>query len=127
MSTEQNKAIVARLWEEVWHQGKIAVCDEIFVPAYADHEKQFRAYVQQALADLQVTIEDMIAEGDKVVTRYTFSGTHQGDFLGIPASGKPFTVTGIWIHRLADGRIIEGQRWGAWDALSFLKQVGYLP
>jgi steroid delta-isomerase-like uncharacterized protein len=76
--------------------------------------------------DIHFDVEDMIAEGDKVVSRYTVTGTHQGEFMGIPATGKPVKITTIWIHRLADGRIVEGRDWGEWDRLSLLEQLGAL-
>ena len=126
MSLHQNKAIVRRLWEEVWNQNNLAVCDEIFDEAYAAHEKGFRAYFHTVLPDSHHTIEDLLAEGDKVVTRFRVTGTHQGEFLGVPATGKPISVTGMWIHRLENGRIVEGRQWGEWDALGFLQQVGGL-
>ena len=127
MSLHQNKAIVRRLWEEVWNQNNLAVCDEIFDEAYAAHEKGFRAYFHTVLPDSHHTIEDLLAEGDKVVTRFRVTGTHQGEFLGVPATGKPISVTGMWIHRLENGRIVEGRQWGEWDALGFLQQVGAVP
>ncbi|MCB0144029.1 MAG: ester cyclase, partial [Caldilineaceae bacterium] len=71
MSTETNKAIVRRLWEEVWNQGNLSVCDEIFDADYAAHEKGFVPVLRAAFPDLHFTIEDMIAEDDKVVTRHT--------------------------------------------------------
>ena len=126
MSTQQNKAIVCRLWEEVWNQHNLAVCDEIFDEAYAAHEKGFRTYLHTVLPDSHHTIEDLIAEGDKVVTHFRIIGTHFGEFLGVPATSKPIRVTGIWIHRLAGGRIVEGRQWGQWDALGFLQQVSGL-
>jgi steroid delta-isomerase-like uncharacterized protein len=127
MSSEQNKAIVRRLWEEVWNQNNLAVCDEIFDDAYATHEKNFRAHVKTIIPDSHHTIEDMIAEDGKVVTRFTITGIHEGEFLGVPGTGKPFTVTGMWIHRLENGRIVEGRQWGEWDRLGFLQQVGAMP
>lgn len=127
MSTDQNKAIVRRLWEEVWNQHNLALCDEIFDAAYAAHEKGFVPVMRSAFPDLHYTIEDLIAEGNKVVTRFRFTATHAGEFLGVAGTGKPITLTGIWIHRLAGGRIVEGQQWGQWDALGFLPQVGAVP
>jgi len=126
MPAEENKAIVRRLWEEVWNQNDLSVCDEIFDAEYAEHEKAFAPVLRTAFPDLHFTIEDMIADEDKVVTRYTFSGTHQGEFMGVAATGRPVEIPCIWIHRLADGRIVEGQRWGLWDALGMMKQLGAL-
>ena len=78
MSTETNKAIVMRLWEEVWKQNKLSVCDLIFDEEYARHESGFVPVLRSAFPDLHFTVQDMIAEGDKVVTRYRFGGTHKG-------------------------------------------------
>ncbi len=124
MSLEQNKAIVRRLWEEVWNQNDLAVCDEIFDADYAEHEKSFVPRLRAAFPDLHFAVEDMIAEGDKVVSRYIITGTHQGEFMGIPATGKRVAIKTIWIHRLAGNRIVEGRDWGAWDAFGMLRQMG---
>ena len=124
MSIENNKAIVRRLWEEVWNERCLDVCDEIFDSAYAEHEKAWAPNFLAVFPDLHFTIEDMIAERDKVVTRFILTGTHQGEFLGVPATGKVVKLTGTWIHRLADSRIVEGREWGEFNALELLKQLG---
>jgi len=124
VSIEKNKVIVRRLWEEVWNERCLGVCDEIFDPAYAKHEKAWAPNFLAIFPDLHFMIEDMIAERDKVVTRFILTGTHQGEFLGVPATGKGVKLTGTWIHRLADGRIVEGREWGEWNALELLKQLG---
>ena len=124
MSTEKHKAIVRRLWEEVWNQNELSVCDEIFDSEYAVHEKRFFPILKTAFPDLHFTIEDMIAENDKVVTRLTLTGTHLGEFRGVPATGKPIKITANWIHRLAGNRIVEGKDWGEWDTLGMMKQLG---
>lgn len=66
----------------------------------------------------------MIAEHDKVVSRLTLTGTHQNEYMGVKATEKPIKITGIWIHRLAEDRIVEGREWGEWDALGMMKQLG---
>ena len=124
MSIEKNKAIVRRLWEEVWNQNNLGVCDEIFDAGYAEHERAYAPVLRAAFPDLHFLIEDMIAEGDEVVTRYTFSGTHQGEFMHIPPTGKPVKIKCIWIHRLAGDRIVEGQDWGLFDVIGMLRQLG---
>lgn len=126
MTVEKNKAIVRRLWEEVWNQNNLAVCDEIFDPAYAEHERRFVPVLRAAFPDLHFSIGDMIAEGDKVVTRYTFSGTHKGEFMNIPATNKQVKMKCIWIHRLAENRIVEGRDWGLVDTFSMLQQINVL-
>ena len=127
MAVEGNKAIVTRLWEEVWNQNNLNVCDEIFDAEYAEHERRFVRILRAAFPDLHFSIEDMIAEGDKVVTRYTFSGTHQGEFMNIPATGKPIKMKCIWIHRLEENRIVEGRDWGLVDIWGMMTQLGVEP
>jgi steroid delta-isomerase-like uncharacterized protein len=78
-----------------------------------------------AFPDLKITVEDQIAEGDKVVTRWTAEGTHDGDLPGLPASGRSSTVTGIGIDRIEGGKIVEA--WGNWDTLGMLQQLGAIP
>ncbi len=127
MPTQENKTIVRRLWEEVWNQKALDVCDEIFDQEYAEHEKNFAPYLLAAFPDSHHTIEDMIAQGDKVVTRFTWRGTHNGEFQGIPPTGKQVEMKGIWIHRLAGGKIVEGRQWGVMDMLGLLQQLGVVP
>ena len=125
MSTEANKRIVRRLWEEVWNQGDLDVADEIFDEPYAAHEKAYVPIFRSAFPDSHHTVEDMIAEADKVVTRFTWNGTHLGTFEGLSATNRHVTVSGIWIHRLEGNRIVEGQSWGLVDWLGFYQQLGF--
>lgn len=132
--TEDNKALNRRFVEEVINQGNIEAIDELLDPGVVDHAappgfptgregaKQFFAMMRSAFPDLHLTIEDMIAEGDKVVMRSTWSGTHQGEFMGIPATGKRVTVSAIDISRVADGRMVE--HWEQFDALGLMQQLG---
>ena len=87
--------------------------------------KRLAAMVHAAFPDLNFTIEDLIAEGDKVVYRYTIRGIHQNDFMGIPATGKAVKVTGIHIYRIGDGKLQE--EWENWDMLGLLRQLGVIP
>ena len=133
---EKNKAIVRRSFEEVGKQ-KWAISNELFGPDYVWHQpgspkpltgeesEQFMRTFFAAFPDNRSTIEDMIAEGDKVVTRYTVRGTHKGDFLGIPATGKEVAFTSILISRIAEGKIVED--WEEADALGMLQQLGVVP
>jgi len=114
MSTEANKALVRRYYEDVLHQGNIQLLEKITVPDYDEHDpipgqasgqeglKQRVGLLRSAFQP-QFTLEDMIAEGDKVVVRWTNRGTHVGEFMGIPATGRSFSIAGIDIHRLRDG------------------------
>lgn len=136
MSTEQNKAIVRRTIEEGWNQGNTAVFDELFAANYAGHDmsrpvqglagfKQFYATYHSAFPDTHLAIEDLIAEGDKVVTRWMGTGTNKGSLMGISPSGKRVTITGTIITRLAGGKVAE--EWYNYDLLGMLQQIGAVP
>ena len=120
MSTEQNKALVRRLMEEVFNRGNISLVDELFAPDFVEHEelppgipagsegvKQMSTMFRSAFPDFKATIDDMIAEGDKVVVRGTWSGTHKGEFMGIPPTGKRVSIGVIDIIRIAGGKFVE--------------------
>jgi steroid delta-isomerase-like uncharacterized protein len=138
MSTEQNKATFQRYVEEVGNEGNLELADEIF-DRYLAHQsdgsvlergpedvKRFMGEFRQAFPDFHSTIEDQIAEGDKVVTRWTMRGTHQGEFRGIAPTGKQITVTGIGIFRFSDeGKVIES--WDNFDQLGMMRQLGVVP
>ena len=137
MSAEEKKAIVRRFFEELWNQGKLDVADEIFATDYIFHEpvagevrgpegfKQFVSMYRIAFPDLQFRIEDQIAEGDKIVTRWTATGTHKGELMGISPTSVQVTVTGIGIARTDGGKIVEF--WDNYDALGMLQQLGVVP
>ena len=136
MSTEDNKVLHRRFLEEVMNQRNLALVDELCVPDMVLHNasttiqgrEPYKQYLSMILAggsDLHVTIEDQIAEGDKVVTRYTTRGTHQEPFMGIPPTGKHITVTGIAITRFANGKAVE--EWANADWLGLLQQLGVIP
>ncbi len=124
MSLEANKAIVRRLWDEVWNNADLAVADEIFAPEYAAHEQATVPGWRATFPDSHHTIEAMIAEDDKVVTHFKVHATHRGEFMGIAPTGRQITMTGIWIHRLVNGQIVEGRTWGVVDFLGLLQQLG---
>ena len=137
MSVEENKAVARRYWEEAFNAGNLERLDELCAPDYVGHrpvpgvpptvegEKQLLAMYRAAFPDVRGTIEDQIAEGDRVVSRLRFRGTHQGEFAGLPPTGTEATTTGIHIVRLKDGRIAEA--WGEWDQLGLLQQLGAIP
>ena len=137
MTEEKNKALNRRFVEEVINQGNIDAIDELIDPGVVDHAappgfptgregaKQFAAMMRSAFPDLHLTIEDMIAEGDKVVVRGTWNGTHEGQFMGIAASGRRVRVSQIDITRCADGRMVE--HWEQFDALRLMQQLGVVP
>jgi len=136
MSAHENKALARRVFEEVWNKGNLAVADEVWANNFVGHAapdeikgpegvRQFFSVFRSAFPDLQFTIEDQIAEGDKVVTRWTLRGTHEGEFQGIAPTGKQMAMTGITVQRIAGGRIVEG--WTNRDALGMLVQLGVVP
>jgi len=138
MSAEENKAIVRRLFDEVFNKGNLGEADAALAPNYRLHDpaapnfaggreayRQFQARYLKAFPDHRLTVEDQIAEGHRVATRWTARGTHRGDLPGIPATGKPVTVTGITISRMSGGKIAE--EWQDWDGLGMLQQLGVVP
>jgi len=137
MSTEDNKTLDRRRFEEAWNKGNLAVVDELSDanvvtqnppgPPLQGTEalKQFVLMYRSALPDVQMTIEDQIADGDKVVTRWTARGTHKGELMGIPPTGKQTTVTGISFNRWANGKVVES--WTNFDALGMMQQLGVVP
>jgi steroid delta-isomerase-like uncharacterized protein len=136
MSTEKNKAIAHRVWE-TYNQRNVGILDEVCAADLILHDPPFGDFtleelkmavaeqVLPAFPDGQWTIEDTIAAGDKVVTRFTFSATHGGDLMGIPPTGKKVSVTGIAIFHVTDGKIVEW--WGNMDYLGMFQQLGAIP
>ena len=137
MSAEENKAIFRRYVEEVSNEGNLDLVDEIFA-RYVSHQpdghteergpedvKRFIGEFHQAFPDFHSTIEDQIAEGDKVATRWTIRGTHQGEFRGIAPTGKQITVTGIGIFRFSEGKVVES--WDNFDQLGMMQQLAAIP
>jgi predicted ester cyclase len=104
---EGNKAVVQRYFDEVYVRGNIEFVRELFVPGslLAGAVESGARTMQPAYSDLQVTIDDLIAEGDNVVARVTFTGTHSGPLLGYPATGKPAVLTALYLFKFADGRV----------------------
>lgn len=134
--SEHNKAIMRRGIEEVWNKGNFDVIDELIASDFVGHQppdenhgpegvKRFFRLMRSAFPDIHFKIEDQIAEGDKVVTRWTASATHQGEFQGVPATGRPGVVTGMTINRFADGKVVEG--WTNLDGLGLMRQLGAIP
>ena len=136
--SEHNKAIVRRLFTELWNNGNLSVADEVFAPNYAhydpstpdfgrgpDSEKKRAALYRTAFPDLHLTIEDVIAEGETVMTRWSCRGSHKGDLNGIAPTGKHITITGLTVARVSNGKIVEG--YVNWDALGLMQQLGVVP
>lgn len=137
MSTEQNKALVHRFYEEVFNNKNLAIIGDFLdaqiiehnlppgLPGGIEGSRQFINMYLAAFADLRLTVEDLIAEGDRVTVRFTLRGTHTGELMGLPPTGKQVTMTGIQIVRATDGKITEN--WINTDALGLLQQLGAIP
>jgi len=136
LEVEQNKDIARRMYEEVINKRDLDVLEEVVRPDYIEHDPlpgqgegldgirdRFRMLIEGL--DPQFTIEDVIAEGDRVVVRWTNSGTNVGEFLGIPATNLPFTIAGIDIYRLEGGKLAE--HWHVVDIYGQMVQLGLLP
>jgi steroid delta-isomerase-like uncharacterized protein len=137
MSTEENKTLLRRYIEEVFNKGNIAAADEVLAPNFVHHSlpkgvppdreglKRFVTVLLSAFPDFHITIEDLVAEGDRVAARFTWRGTHKGEFIGIPPTGKPVTVVEHCLHRVEGGKIAES--WVELDQLGMMQQLGIVP
>jgi steroid delta-isomerase-like uncharacterized protein len=135
--SEKNKALISRFWEEVFNKRNLALIDELFAPNWVYHGpagqevhgpnglKQYLAVYFKAFPDLHASIEDLVAEGNKVVSRATCSGTHKGELMGMPATGKTITIMVICISRFEGDKIIED--WELVDLFGILQQLGAIP
>ncbi len=131
MSTEENKMLSRRFLEDLWNAKNLAALDEVLTADFVEYiggtssnteeVKQMLSANLAAFPDMQATIEDQIAEGDKVVTRWTVRATHTGELMGIPPSGKAITVTGIVIDRIVGSKIAE--TWTSYDMLGLQQQI----
>jgi steroid delta-isomerase-like uncharacterized protein len=132
---EKNKAVIRNALDSIWNHGNLDEADLFFADDYVYHGvseihgaegiKQHVAALRASVPDFHVSLEDMIAEGDKVVCRWTGGGTQLGEFMGIPPSGKQIKLTGIIISRISDGKIIE--EWETSDQLGLLQLLGVIP
>jgi steroid delta-isomerase-like uncharacterized protein len=133
--SEQNKARIRRVIEEVYNRGDLSVVDEVAASDLVIHAssqdirgregaKQYVATLRAAFPDLHFTIEDQIAEGDRVVTRWTARGTHRGEFQSVPATGRKIRLEGTDIDRMADGKVVEC--WAHVDELGLMQQLGVI-
>jgi len=133
---EKNKAIVRRNVDEFWNKGDMAVADELYATDFVRHDpmlpedihgreslKKYVAAIHASSSDWHITIEDVIAEGDKVAGRYTITGTSTGEYMGIPPTGAPFTFSAISIGRIIDGKIVE--TWNQSFDLGWMLPAGF--
>ena len=136
-SLEQNKALMRNYIEEAWNKGNLDFIDKNFSsdfvshgtfpgqPTNRDSVKSVISTVRNAIPDLHITIEDMLAEGDKVASRWVTKGTHKGDLMGAKPTGNKITVSETVVVRVKDGKVVEG--WANRDDLGFLQQIGLIP
>ena len=130
-----NKKVVRRYFEEVLNAGNLKKIRELIAPDYVSHYpagyelgggpedvEQIVTSVREAFPDVHFTVDDLIAEGEKVVCRWTFQGVQEGNFMGIPPTGREATVMGIAVYRVVDSQIAEA--WVAWDVLGLMRQLG---
>ena len=134
---EDNKALSRRFFE-VMSSGNIDWFDEVMCPDYVQHDpvlpedmhgvealKETMSGYLDAFPGLKMTVEDQVAEGDKVVTRWVVEGTHEGELMGVPPSGNDVRVEGMTIDRFENGKFVES--WDNWDALGMMQQIGAIP
>jgi steroid delta-isomerase-like uncharacterized protein len=133
-----NKAIIRLLYEEVWNKRRLELVDEIISPSHALHDPNLsgsavgpEAYKRQvtrfisAFPDLRFTVEDIVGEKEKLAVAWTISGTHKGEFMGIPATNKKVSVDGITISHIVDAKIMDSYL--SWDAWGMMQQLGVVP
>ena len=137
MSADEQKALLRRYVEEVWDKGNLAALDDFLAADYRRHvsptaapltrdgQKQCLAGFRSGFPDIELTLQDVPAEGDRVVFRSTMRGTHEGEFQGIPPTGKSVAVPGVVFYRIADGKIAEFR--GQFDRMSLIQQLGVIP
>jgi steroid delta-isomerase-like uncharacterized protein len=141
MSTQENKTMVRRFLEESLGEGKPELVEDLLDPDFVRYDPYIEAgevrgtqtvkenivWFANAFPDLSCTVEDQVAEGDEVVSRWTLRGTHQGEFFGVPASGKRVEMSGIQIDRFDEesGKIVE--EWAEFDLLGAMRQIGAIP
>ncbi len=126
VSAEENKALVRREQEELWnHTGNLEAADELFGPNQVEAARQEAADFRRGFPDVVSTIEDLIAEGDKVVARWRSRATHRGEYMGVSPTGREVEFTGISVYRIEGGRIAED--WANFDDLGMMRQLGAIP
>lgn len=138
MSVEESKAIMRQYFKGAWEQGNIGLLDELLAPDYINHSpatpdlstgpqevKEVVSMFRNAMPDLRVVIEEMLAEGDKVATRYALEGTHRGELFGIAPTGQQLSIKSITVERVAEGKIWE--HWRVTDEMGILRQLGVFP
>lgn len=137
MSAETNKAFVQRFYQEIWNEGRLDAIEEYFATDFVDNNpaapglppgaagaRATFATFRAAFPDIHFHVDTIVAEGDQVASRWTAHGTHRGELMGMPPTGKSATVTGIDIMRIAGGKVVE--RWGNFDQMAMMQQLGVM-
>lgn len=141
MTLEENKALLRRCFDQVWSEGNLDVVEEIYAPDFISHQhghprgphdvrgiEGIKAFVREfhsAFPDFHDRIEDQVAEGDKVVTRYISAGTQRGPLMGVQATNRRVSWSGTTIDRVVDGKIAEN--WVNWDMMAMMQELGAIP
>lgn len=138
MSIETNKEVVQGYYDQIWNNGRLDLVEEYIAEDFSENNmpqipglngrdslQAVIGGVREGLPDVEITLHDVIAEGNKVVTHYTFTATHQGEFMGVPATGNQLTVSGAAIFLLVNARIVE--IWNFADNLAMMQQLGVIP
>jgi steroid delta-isomerase-like uncharacterized protein len=133
MDAASNKDVVRRIYEDLVNGQRLDLIDDYFSPYYVNHKtpggregtRQLFVMLFAAFPDVQVSIDSLCGEGDRVWVRITMRGTHRGTFMGMPATGKTFAATTLNEVRLEDGKVVE--EWGVTDTLAMMQQLGLLP
>jgi len=133
-----NKSIVRLLYDEVWNKRRLELVDEIISPSHALHDpnligsavgpEAYKRLVSRwvaGISDLRFTLEDMVGENEKLAVAWTISGTHKGEFMGVPPTNKKVTVDGITIHHFVNAKIMDS--YASWDAWGMMQQLGVVP
>jgi predicted ester cyclase len=133
MSSAKNKALVLRFWDEIWNKRNVALAHDILPLDYAAFEIPWVELWHAAFPDFRVTVNELVAEGDTVVSRVTIRGTHRGELKGelvrwltepLPPTGKRMEIDGIWIFKVTDGKMLRAETRGVADWLGLLRQLG---
>lgn len=137
--SDENKRLADRFHMDIFQAGRLEVADEILSPDFMIHApgyppewsrgtegtKQLATAIIEGIPDRRITHDETIAEGDKVMIRWTMTGTHSGELMGVPPTGRPIEVTGFDLFRIEDGKLTE--LWQNWDQLRLMQQIGAIP
>lgn len=118
-----NRDVVDRVVTDVFNAGRYDTADQLFSPPFAQDERTFAMAIRRAFPDLRVALDRVVDGGDWVAIHWTATGTHQGDFAGVPATGRKAVWSGAWFWRVANGRVVEGKELNVWDRQGLQTQL----